>query len=246
MKGSGQKKKLADPVCQRVFDLRRCDSNARPPGYEPGELPLLHAAPCGGRSAAPQFFGPVERPFIFIIPNTSSSGTPIGKLILPIWEAVAKYIDCSLVPRDAEHDPPQPRSRLDASATARMDAACLGGLRFLCLAAPSLPQSPCRHAVQVVRRLHRHFRQPRPYAVALGAGSMVRQPARPRADRPRASVHHRPLAHRHHAAARNAYSRSATYVSQYLSMFGAESFSTDRNVVQALVSLSDAVSAADG
>src|SRR5437588_63205 len=35
-------------------ESRRWDSNPRPPGYEPGELPLLHAAPDG---AAPTWVG---------------------------------------------------------------------------------------------------------------------------------------------------------------------------------------------
>src|SRR5262245_41823660 len=36
----------------RGVRLRRVDSNHRPPGYEPGELPLLHTAPRASRPIA--------------------------------------------------------------------------------------------------------------------------------------------------------------------------------------------------
>src|SRR5262249_59942754 len=52
---------------------RRLDLNQRPPGYEPGELPLLHAAP--GKSRPTMTVNPAGRsdPSFFIISHESSA-----------------------------------------------------------------------------------------------------------------------------------------------------------------------------
>src|ERR1700722_1198846 len=40
--------------CHFIQNLRRQDLNLGPPSYEPGELPLLHAAPSESRLPAPR------------------------------------------------------------------------------------------------------------------------------------------------------------------------------------------------
>src|SRR5262249_42487260 len=81
---------------------------------------------------------------------------------------------------------------------------------------------------------------------ALGARSLVWQPARPRGDPPCSPVYHRPLAHRHDAVARDAHPRPTTRLSEHVSMFGAEPFPVDRIVVRALVPLPAALPTTDG
>ena len=224
----------------RFRKLRRQDLNLRPPGYEPGELPLLHAAPSESRLDLSLLLGMSKRLHMVILPRPLGRSRPIDEKTAPCRAPPPPRMTFALRDRGTAMTTAAAQPKQEWSPRLWHGATCSPGC--VCSSATTLAVQPPYWHIAAVASAASVMNS----TLRLLSGRLLRRPRRSHADPPGAAVHRRPLAHRHHAAARAAHPRPAAHLPQLLPVFVAASFPPHRTDLPAPVLVPDAVAPADG